>query len=136
MKEVNRTALALYDVQEFKSWLSFQGWTIEKIKDENELVRATLDEYEQPLVIYKHINDAIFAIVPEIWYDIVCQFYTEKAQREASGCSAEAKKKLLSIIEDLRSQLCSLCVSAGRFNCGNCRYTEDLIQKARDIADS
>lgn len=99
MKEVvNKAALALYDVQEFKTWLSFEGWTIEKIQSENEVVRATRNDFSQPLVIYRHIYNAIFAIVSEIWYDIVCQFYTKKKKLQRPVVRPKLKKSCLNLL--------------------------------------
>lgn len=88
----NKYALALSDVQEFKSWLMQNGWHIEKVKSENEIVRMTSDKYEKPLVIYKQTKESIFASVPDMWYDVINAFYNEKKAKQAAGCSAEPKK--------------------------------------------
>ena len=84
------------------SWLMQNGWCIEKIKGENEIVRMTSDKHEKPLVIYKQTKESIFASVPDMWYDVISAFYTERKAKEAAGCSAEAKEKLLKLITNAR----------------------------------
>lgn len=133
----NKYALALSDVQEFKSWLMQNGWHIEKVKSENEIVRMTSDKYEKPLVIYKQTKESIFASVPDMWYDVVNTFYNEKKAKQASGCSAEAKEELLKLINDLNDSLCDEChYSTGLCPCESCRWnSERLKNKIADIVD-
>lgn len=79
----NKYALALSNVQEFKSWLMQNGWHIEKIKSENEIVRMASDKHEKPLVIYKQTKESIFASVPDMWYDVINAFYNEKKNKRS-----------------------------------------------------
>lgn len=132
----NKYALTLSDVQEFKSWLMQNGWRIEKIKSENEIVRMTSGKYEKPLVIYKQTKESIFASVPDMWYDVVNVFYNEKKTKEDAGCSAEAKEKLLKLIDALNNSLCNECHSIGLCPCESCRWnSERLESEIADIVD-
>lgn len=132
----NKYALALSDVQEFKSWLMQNGWCIEKIKGENEIVRMTSDKHEKPLVIYKQTKESIFASVPDMWYDVINAFYTERKAKEAAGCSAEAKEKLLKLIDALSGSLCRECRFKVSCYCERCRWnSERLENEIADIVD-
>lgn len=133
----NKYALALSDVQEFKSWLMQNGWCIEKIKGENEIVRMTSDKHEKPLVIYKQTKESIFASVPDMWYDVINAFYAERKAKEAAGCSAEAKEKLLKLIDALSNSLCNEChIGGGVCPCKSCRWnSESLENEIADIVD-
>lgn len=133
----NKYALMLSDVQEFKSWLMQNGWDIEKIKSENEIVRMISDKHEKPLVIYKQTKESIFASVPDMWYDVVNAFYNEKKAKQAAGCSAEAKEELLKLIDALSNSLCLGCRIGGSVSpCKSCRWnSESLGNKIADIVD-
>ena len=133
----NRHLLAMSDVQEFKTWLMQKGWIIQPIRSEYEIVRAVKSDTPTPLLIYRKNNETIFATVPDMWFDVIKAFYNERTAKEADGCSAEAKEKLLKLIDALSNSLCNEChIRGGVCPCESCRWnSKSLENEIADIVD-
>lgn len=113
----NRYLLAMADVQEFKTWLMEKGWIVQPIKNEYEIVRAVKSDSPKPLLIYRKHDETIFATVPDVWTEVVFDFYKDKDAVDKSETDT-----LRDALSEMKQALCLCCKATATGNCDACKW--------------
>lgn len=113
----NRYLLAMADVQEFKTWLMEKGWIVQPIKNEYEIVRAVKSDSPKHLLIYRKHDESIFASVPDVWNEVVFDFYKDKDAVDKSETDT-----LRDALSEMKQALCLCCKATATGNCAACKW--------------